>query len=87
MKTLWLTILIVSAFMLFILLIRNRMSWIGVKRFALHLVAVAVVLYVLNYSGWVSGFHIPLNPASLGTVVLLGIPGIVLILGLQWTIL
>ncbi|GGG24968.1 pro-sigmaK processing inhibitor BofA family protein [Paenibacillus abyssi] len=87
MKTVWLTLLIVSLVMLIVILIRNRITGAVLKRFALHLIAVALVLYVLNFSGWIAGFYIPLNPATVATVVLLGVPGILLILGLQWTVL
>ncbi|MBW7457594.1 pro-sigmaK processing inhibitor BofA family protein [Paenibacillus sepulcri] len=86
MQTIWLVLLIVSSLLLAVMILRNKISWLWFRRFALHLTAAAVVLYLLNYSGLISGFEVPLNPATIGTVVLLGLPGIMLVLGLQWTL-
>jgi len=72
--------------MLAVVVMRNRLSSLWLRRFALHLVAAAVVLYLLNYSGLIPGMEVPLNPATIGMVVLLGLPGIMLVLGLQWTL-
>lgn len=86
MKTIWMVSLIASSLLLIMVVVRNRMSFGWLRRFALHLVAAALVLYLLNYSGVISGFEVPLNPATIGTVVLLGLPGIALVLGLQMTL-
>ena len=86
MNRLWLVMLIVSLLLLAAVVIRNKLSWRWLRRFALHLVAAAAALYILNYSGIISGMEVPLNPATIGTVVLLGLPGILLVLGLQWTL-
>ncbi|MBD2845609.1 pro-sigmaK processing inhibitor BofA family protein [Paenibacillus sp. IB182496] len=83
----WGVLLVASSLLLLIVLLRNRASRAVLKHFVLHLVLAAVLLYVLNYSGWIEGYAIPLNPVTLGTVVLLGAPGIALLLGLQWTVL
>ncbi|MBM7567669.1 pro-sigmaK processing inhibitor BofA family protein [Paenibacillus sacheonensis] len=83
MKSVWMIILLASSLLLLTVVIRNRLSFRWIRRFALHLVAAALALYVLNYSGVISGFEVPLNPATIGTVVLLGLPGIALVLGLQ----
>ncbi|WP_270167439.1 pro-sigmaK processing inhibitor BofA family protein [Paenibacillus sp. SYP-B4298] len=87
MKMVWLTILAGSLALLVLMWIRSRLSWLTIQRFLLHLVAAALLLYVLNFSGWVSGFHIPLNPLTVAVVVILGVPGILLILALQWLLL
>ncbi|MFC4811956.1 pro-sigmaK processing inhibitor BofA family protein [Paenibacillus sp. GCM10023250] len=86
MKSVWMITLIASAMLLLVVVVRNRLSFRWLRRFALHLVAAALVLYLLNYSGVVTGFEVPLNPATIGTVVLLGLPGIALVLGLQVTL-
>lgn len=87
MKSVWLAMLIGSALLLLIVLLRQKLSWSWLKRFGLHLVTAALALYVLNYSGVLPGFEVPLTPATISTVVLLGIPGIGLILGLQLAVL
>jgi inhibitor of the pro-sigma K processing machinery len=84
MKIIWLTMLIVSSLLLLSILIRSRLSWGWLRAFALHLVLAAAFLYVLNYSGLITGLYIPLNPATIGTVVALGAPGVALLAGLQW---
>ena len=33
--------------------------------------------------GWITGTYIPLNPATIGTVTVLGLPGVGLLLGLK----
>ncbi|MBD2871585.1 pro-sigmaK processing inhibitor BofA family protein [Paenibacillus arenilitoris] len=86
MRTFWLTVFIVSSVLLVAVVLRNKLSWGWVRGFALHLILAAVLLYVLNYSGLVTGMYIPLNPITIGTVVALGVPGIALIMGLQWTV-
>jgi inhibitor of the pro-sigma K processing machinery len=83
MKTVWMVSLLASSLLLIVVVLRNRLSFRWLRRFALHLVAAALALYVLNYSGVISGFEVPLNPTTIGTVVLLGLPGIALVLGLQ----
>ncbi|TYP69457.1 pro-sigmaK processing inhibitor BofA family protein [Paenibacillus methanolicus] len=87
MKSVWLAILIGSTVLLLVVLLRQKLSWGWLKRFGLHLVTAALALYALNYSGLLQGFEIPLTPATISTVVLLGIPGIGLILGLQYIVL
>lgn len=83
----WLTMFTVSSAMLILVIVRHRLSWGWAKRLAIHLSAAAFVLFLLNYLGLVPGLHVPLNPATIGTVVALGVPGIALILGLQIAIL
>ncbi|WP_053373261.1 pro-sigmaK processing inhibitor BofA family protein [Paenibacillus sp. FJAT-27812] len=86
MKVIWLSVFIVSSLLLAVVLLRNKLSWGMLRGFALHLVLAAALLYVLNYSGVVPGMYIPLNPITIGTVLTLGVPGIALIVGLQWVV-
>ncbi|OBZ15681.1 pro-sigmaK processing inhibitor BofA family protein [Bacillus sp. FJAT-26390] len=86
MKVIWLSVFIVSSLLLAVVLLRNKLSWGMLRGFALHLVLAAALLYVLNYSEVVPGMYIPLNPITIGTVLTLGVPGIALIVGLQWVV-
>jgi inhibitor of the pro-sigma K processing machinery len=86
MKTVWLSVLIISSLLLVVVLLRNKLTWGMLRGFALHLVLAAGLLYVLNYSEVVPGMYIPLNPVTIGTVLTLGVPGIALIVGLQWVV-
>jgi inhibitor of the pro-sigma K processing machinery len=87
MKTLWLILLIVSGASLGVVLLRRNVPKGWLTRFGVHLVVTAMALYALNFSGWVTGWYVPLNPFTIGTVAMLGLPGIALVLGLQWTLL
>jgi inhibitor of the pro-sigma K processing machinery len=87
MKTLWVVLLIVSTSSLSLVLLRQKVPMGWLMRFGVHLIVAALALYALNFSGWVTGWYFPLNPATIGTVALLGLPGIALVLGLQWTLL
>ncbi|MFC5529093.1 pro-sigmaK processing inhibitor BofA family protein [Cohnella yongneupensis] len=83
MKTFWLVLLIASATSLGLLLLRKQAPKGSLTRFGIHLVVSAMALYALNFSGWVTGWYVPLNPVTIGTVAVLGLPGIGLVLGLQ----
>ncbi len=87
MKIGWALVFGGSLLALAFVLVRSRLSWSWLQRFGLHLAAAAFLIYVLNYSGWIAGYDIPLNPTTVGTVMALGMPGVMLILGLQWTLL
>ncbi|XEC94852.1 pro-sigmaK processing inhibitor BofA family protein [Paenibacillus tarimensis] len=87
MKTVWMVVFITSLVLLLAVFIRQRITLSMIKRFGLHLVAAALVLYLFNFSGLISDLYIPLNPMTIATVVILGVPGIFLILGLQWVVL
>lgn len=79
--------LVVSAVSLGWILLRQKAPKGWLTRFGIHLAASAFVLYALNFSGWITGWYVPLNPATIGTVAVLGVPGIALVLGLQWALL
>jgi inhibitor of the pro-sigma K processing machinery len=83
MKWFWTALLVVSSLSLLVVLIRNRNSLEFLRRFALHLILAALALYAINYSGLISGWEIPLNMTTVGTVMVLGLPGVALIAGLK----
>ncbi|EFM09584.1 conserved hypothetical protein [Paenibacillus curdlanolyticus YK9] len=79
-------VLILSSIALLFVLIRTKLSFEWLRRFALHIVIASLGLYAINYSGLLSGWEIPLNPVTIGTVMVLGVPGIALIAGLRMTL-
>ncbi len=83
MTAIWLVMFIVSSVLLLLVILRSKLSWGWLRIFALHLILAAVCLYLLNYSGLISGLYVPLNPITIGTVVVLGVPGVGLLAGLQ----
>ncbi|MGO4111474.1 pro-sigmaK processing inhibitor BofA family protein [Paenibacillus sp. YAF4_2] len=86
MNMIWLAILVLSSVALVAVLVRQRLSLAWIRNFAIHFVLAAAVLYVLNFSGLIPNIYIPLNPVTIGTVVVLGVPGIALIAGVQYLI-
>jgi len=87
MKTFWLVLLVVSGMSLIYVLLKRNVPKGWLTRFGAHLALAALGIYALNFSGWVTGWYVPLNPFTIGTVALLGVPGIGLVLGLQWSLL
>lgn len=83
MKLTWLMVLTGSLLLLVIIMFRNKLSLRWITRFMLHLAVSAIALYLLNYSGMTEGYAVPINPTTISTVVLLGLPGIALVLSLQ----
>lgn len=87
MKSVWLFMLILSSAGLAGVVVRQKLPKGWLTRFGAHLVLSAMAIYALNYSGWITGIYIPLNPVTIGVVTLLGLPGIALVAGLQWTLM
>jgi inhibitor of the pro-sigma K processing machinery len=79
-------VLIVSAILLISIVIRKRLGWGWISLFGTHLVLAALGLYLVNFSGLISGVYVPLNPVTIGTVTLLGLPGVLMLLGLKITL-
>ncbi|PYE42764.1 pro-sigmaK processing inhibitor BofA family protein [Paenibacillus barcinonensis] len=76
-------ILVASLLALIIILFRKKLGLSIFTSIGVHLVMAAAGIYVVNYSGWITGLYIPLNPTTIGTVTVLGLPGVGLLLGLK----
>lgn len=76
-------ILAVSLIALLVILFSRRIGLAWLSRLGLHVVIAALGLYIVNYSGLITDAYIPLNPATLTTVLVLGLPGVGLLLGLK----
>lgn len=83
MKEIWIGILVVSIVMLVYILVSRRVGFAWLTKFTLHIVLAAVGLYVVNYSGILANVYIPLNPVTLSTVFILGLPGVGLLFALK----
>lgn len=71
------SILVASLLALVAVLFRKRLGLSIFTSIGIHVVLAAAGIYVVNYSGWITGIYIPLNPATIGTVTVLGLPGLV----------
>jgi inhibitor of the pro-sigma K processing machinery len=83
----WLILLITSGALLAIVLIRSRIDyrWFGFA--LLHLVLAAVGLFIMNGTGWAGNFSIPINFYTLFTIMILGIPGLILLIAIKLTLI
>ena len=83
----WLIVLIVSAVLLVIVLLRTRpnVRWFGYA--LLQLVISAILLFVINGTGLFGEFYIPINLATVFTIAVLGLPGLGLLAAIKLTIL
>ncbi|MCM3786790.1 pro-sigmaK processing inhibitor BofA family protein [Neobacillus mesonae] len=84
MKTiiLW-GVLTISLLLILIILFRKKIGLRWTSTFGIHLVLAALGIYVVNYSGLIGEVYIPINPATIGTVTVLGLPGVALLYGLK----
>lgn len=76
-------VLIVSAVLLGFIVLKKKLGWGWVSLFGTHLILAALGIYVVNFSGFITQVFIPLNPATIGAVTVLGLPGVVMLLGLR----
>ncbi|MDQ0196426.1 pro-sigmaK processing inhibitor BofA family protein [Paenibacillus wynnii] len=86
MKLAAMGVLIISAALLIFIVMKKRLGWGWISLFGTHLVLAALALYVVNFSGLISGVHVPLNPVTIGTVTILGLPGVIMLMGLKITL-
>ena len=86
MHTLWLVLLIVSAVLLLVILISRKGSWQWLGHAVLHVVVAAFLLYFVNLIGAHYDFRIPLNIPTVATTLVLGAPGLMLLVGLKVTL-
>lgn len=84
--TVW-GVLVFSSLMLLLIVFRNRGTGRLLSAFGLNIVVAAFLLYTLNLLSAYTQFELPMNTATLGTVTVLGIPGILLLVGLKLVLL
>jgi inhibitor of the pro-sigma K processing machinery len=79
----WWSLLLSSSGLLVYTMLRHKYSlqWMGIM--GLNLVAAAIVLFLINWLGATSEFHIAINEGTIITIAILGIPGVVLLIGLK----
>ncbi|MEC0232453.1 pro-sigmaK processing inhibitor BofA family protein [Paenibacillus alba] len=80
-------LLLFSSLMLVLVVFRNRSVGRVLSALGLNIVVAAFLLYALNLLSAYTQFEIPINTATLGTVTVLGIPGVLLLAGMKLTLL
>ncbi|WP_136607635.1 pro-sigmaK processing inhibitor BofA family protein [Paenibacillus dokdonensis] len=76
-------VLLVSLLLLLLIVVRKKIGFGWLTVFGTHLVLAALGLYLVNFSGFMTEVYIPLNPTTVGTVMVLGLPGVALLYGLK----
>ena len=84
MKTLLIgVVLFISTCLLIYVMARGRLPLNWFMMCALHLSTAIMAVYIINYSGWITGVYIPVNLTTVSIVTVLGLPGVGLLLGLK----
>jgi inhibitor of the pro-sigma K processing machinery len=80
-------VLVLSVVILLYIWISKRLGLAWITRLGLHFALAAVGLYAVNFVGILPSIYIPLNPATIATALVLGLPGVGLLIGLKitWT--
>jgi inhibitor of the pro-sigma K processing machinery len=86
LRTVALGVLIGSGILLALIVFRKKLGWTWLSLFGTHLILAALGIYIVNFSGLLTEIHIPLNPATIGAVTVLGLPGVLMLLGLKITL-
>ncbi|SEU31861.1 pro-sigmaK processing inhibitor BofA family protein [Paenibacillus sp. NFR01] len=79
-------VLIVSVVLLLVIVFRKKLGWAWLTIFGTHLILAALGIYIVNFSGVITEVRIPLNPATIGAVTVLGLPGVLMLMGLKITL-
>jgi len=87
MNLIWLTIFVASSVGLLVILLRKPLSRISLKKVIVHWVLAATALFLLNYIEFAQPYALPINPLTIGTAAVLGVPGIALLIGVQYILL
>ncbi|AWB42897.1 pro-sigmaK processing inhibitor BofA [Paenibacillus sp. CAA11] len=85
MNWIGLAVLLVSSVLLLYIWISRRLGVAWLTKLGLQIVLAAVAIYAVNYAGFFGSFHIPMNPVTISTVLVLGLPGVGLLISLKLT--
>lgn len=87
MKMLVWGVLLVSALLLLIIVFRSRIAGRWLTYIGLNVVVAAFLLYFINLMSSYTHFTLPINFSTLGTVGVLGVPGLLLLVALKTVLL
>ncbi|MCZ8522970.1 MULTISPECIES: pro-sigmaK processing inhibitor BofA family protein [Paenibacillus] len=88
MKTvmLW-SVLIGSGVLLGAVILRNRFAFQMLGKVCLHLAFASILLYMMNLFSGYTHIELPLNAVTVGTVSVLGLPGLAVLAALKlWVV-
>lgn len=80
-NNIWLIIFVGSLTALFFIVFKIRLRWLRVT--FINIALAAVVLFAMNQTGLFGSYALPINAFTVGTIGLLGLPGIALLFTLK----
>jgi len=86
MKELVYAVFALSSLSLLVLLLKSQLSRAKVKQFIIHSLLAGALLFGMNYFEFTEAFAIPINLITLSTTAVLGVPGIALLVGIQYVL-
>lgn len=86
MRMVALGVLAASLALIVMIVFKRKLGWRWLTVFGAHVALAGIALYGINYMQWLGEWHVPINPVTMGTVAILGVPGIALLLGLKMTL-
>lgn len=86
MKLVLVGVLVVSLILLLYILFVKKLGFAWLTRLGFHVVLAALGIYLVNFSGLFTEVYIALNPVTMSTALVLGLPGVALLVGLKMTI-
>ncbi|WP_166244313.1 pro-sigmaK processing inhibitor BofA family protein [Paenibacillus turpanensis] len=84
MKWIALGVLVLSAVILVMVVLRTKLSYRMLGYAVMNLAAAAIFLYLINLAEGFTHFRLPINAATVLTVGILGVPGIALLAAVKW---
>lgn len=79
-------LMLLSLALLLFIVFRKKLGLAWLSLFGTHLILASLAIYIVNFSGWITEVYLPLNPATIGAVTVLGLPGVLMLLGLRITL-
>jgi inhibitor of the pro-sigma K processing machinery len=83
----WMIVFAVSVILLAVILLRSKGAFHALGYIALNIVLSVFVLYFIGYFESYTGFRIPINPATVLTVGILGVPGLMLLVAVRFIVI
>lgn len=83
MKVVWIVVFVLSSLSLLVMLLRRPLSRISLMKVIVHWVFAATALFLLHQFEYTQAYALPINPLTIGTTAVLGLPGIALLMGIQ----
>lgn len=83
MQMVWWGVFILSVSSLVLVVLRNRAAGAWLMTMVLHMIVAAMLLYFVNGFGAAYDFRIPINASTVGTIGVLGIPGLAMLVAMK----